>query len=125
MGRLPEDMLLLLTNAGLSTASLYHSNMPDKPNELVFVDPTASLAPQEVHEGGPIRKPGFQVICRSTQWETAWDNAHIAWNAFRDYNVVINGSNYLAIQPVQEPMNLGKDENERRLVGFNVQVNRE
>jgi len=124
MGRLPEDMMLLLENAGMSTGKLYSNDMPSKPNEIVFIDPSASLSPLEVHSGNPIRRPGFQVICRSTRWETADDNAHIAWAALKVYNTVVNGTKYLAIVPIQEPMNLGKDDNERRLVGFNVQVSK-
>lgn len=125
MGRMPEDMLLLLQNAGLSTGKLCHSHMPSTPNEVVCVLPSASMGPLESHSDGPIRRPGFQVQCRATDWETAWDNAHIAWTALRAYNTTVNGSKYLAIQPQQDPLDLGKDENERRLVGFNVQIHRE
>lgn len=125
MGRLNEDLMLILeSEGGFSTAATCSVHMPPTPNEVVCVIPNNSIGPQEAHSGDPIRRPGCQIICRSTNWETAWDNAHIAWSTLRMYNVIVNGSKYLAIQPEQDPMDLGKDDNERRLVGFNVQIYR-
>jgi hypothetical protein len=119
-----KDMLQILQNAGFSTGMLYYSHMPPEPKTMVCVKTTPGLGPDEVHSGDPIRRPSMTVISRSTSYDIADTNAHLAWTALRKYNVEVNGTVYLGIQPNDEPAEAGKDADENRIILFTVEIHK-
>ena len=124
MARWIEDMLTLLAAGGLSTGKLYHTHVPGhgSPNEVVVCIPTAGLGRLDTHSSGGTRRPSFQVYCRSTDGAVAEANADLAYAALHTYNIQVGSNFYQGIEPQDEPTDIGPDDNEREVWGFNVQV---
>jgi Bacteriophage minor capsid protein len=69
------------------------------------------------------QRPSFQIMCRASGYKAArlmCQNAYDALAGVR--NVTLNGTWYLEISPMQEPIDMGLDENGRARVAFNIEV---
>ncbi len=72
--------------------------------------------------------PRVQVACRSSNYATARTLAQTI------YDVVANlthqtlspsGKRYIRVEALQEPFDMGRDENHRNVIGFNLQITRD
>ena len=116
-----------------SGGNLSKAFMPDAspaPDTLVTLYETGGLAPVHVFStGGTTRyfeQPGLQLISRSTSYATARTNAEAAYIILDSVAgqglPTSSGISYLSIDAVQSPFSLGRDGNDRYLVGCNFQV---
>lgn len=111
----------LQTNSiGTLGTDLFLSQMPDAPDNVVTVFEYAGNAPNRM---GGNRQPGIQIRTRSDSYEDARakiDNVYLLLskigNEYEDdapEGVEINGTTYLHFQTVQEPFEIGVDDNGR------------
>ena len=63
-----------------------------------------------------------QVVSRAAAYQTAEDNAQLAWNALQNYKGTVNGNTILFVTCLQSPFSLGPDGRNLMQVAFNVEV---
>jgi hypothetical protein len=69
--------------------------------------------------------PSLVVQVRSRSYSTAHSKAAAIWTALHMQHGNLSGTTYYLMEARQSPMPLGRDENSRWLVGFNVDVTKE
>lgn len=105
---------------GTLGADLFLSQMPDTPDDVITIYEYAGNAPSKL---GGNRQPGIQIRTRSASYEDARAKIDEVYtllskigNEYEDdapEGVTINGTTYLHFQTVQEPFEIGIDDNGR------------
>jgi hypothetical protein len=71
-------------------------------------------------------RPRVQIVVRSTLYSTGREKINDAWKALEGLpGQTINGTRYLYAEAVQSPFVIGRDENSRVLLAFNLDVVKE
>jgi hypothetical protein len=114
-GNLVKGALLDLTTAPDTLTSLY---------ETPGTEPSRTFS-----TGGGVREfenPSLQVICRSTSYQTARNNADVAFTILDSVanSTVLStgGPRYVTISADQSPFSIGQDDNRRWLISCNYSV---
>ncbi len=120
-----DDIADLLSTGGMGTVHKDYS--PPSPDTTVVVygmlggPPTYTMRNPHVLE-----EPRIQVMCRSTNSETAHDNARSVYELLSGVrNRTINGVLYHWIEATHEPMLVGKDQNARFTVACNFDIKKD
>jgi hypothetical protein len=120
---LVEDLVGTLAPSG----DIWVDFSPPAPDDVFVVTGTGGfLADYVMDRVSPtIENATAQILSRSDDRDTAASNAQAAYDALN--SVVdrwVGDTRYLEVRAQQPPFRLGKDENERWLYVFNVQVKR-
>lgn len=110
---------------------LFLGTRPEEPEfTILVVSEYPGMAPEYQNDGsstGPAReRPQLQVMGRGRDYESVRALVQSAWVALsRVTNMVLSGKRYLEIRPNASPALLGRDQNDRVLIGFNASVVKE
>ena len=108
--------------------SFRHENTPDT---ATFVQEYGGREPAlRMGSSTPFYElPRIQILERSTDYQTARNNAEVWYRLFMGTNNTIlkpstgaTGTRYLALKPLQSPFSIGIDELERHQIVFNVEA---
>ena len=124
-----DDLMAVLVAAGVGTKSVdifatSASQMPTGIGPYLSLIETGGTAPERTHNTihpPAYQRPGAQITVRAKSYAAARVMAKNAYDALGGVrNTTISGVWYREISPVQEPFDLGLDENGRARVVFNV-----
>jgi len=126
------DMALYLEAQGVAKRGndLFAGTRPEEPDQVLTVWEYPGMAPEYQNDGastGPVReRPQLQVMGRGKDYESVRAMVQSAWIALgRVTNQVINGTRYIEIRPSSSPALIGRDSNDRVLIGFNASILKE
>jgi hypothetical protein len=103
----------------------------DGPDEILTLHEYPGMAPEYQNDGanagGPAReRPQVQVMGRGKDYESVRAMVQAAWVALsRITNRTLDGVRYLEVRPSSSPALIGRDGNDRVLIGFNASVVKE
>ncbi len=128
-----DDIGDLLSTGGIGTVGstadygIYLGVMPNAPDKVVSINETGGVAPYRrmTDTAGEVaaERPRVQVIVRSTLYSTGRQKANDAWKLLESLpERTINSTRYLYAESVQSPFLIGRDENDRVMIGFNVDI---
>jgi len=120
--------LLELNGIGVRGTDLFAGEIPaHAPPTVIGLLETGGGPPQFVHNQNQrlTEAPSFQVLVRSVDYETARQKCEAIVRALTLRNQILSGVRYLSILPVQSPIDLGRDGNERHKVSCNFEVIKE
>ncbi len=131
-----DDLGDLLSTGGIGTVGstsdygIFLGRMPDAPDKAVSIIETGGIAPYRRMTGtaGDVvaERPRVQVVVRSDQYSTGREKANDAWKLLESLpERTINGTRYLYAEAVQSVFVIGRDENDRVLLGFNLDIVKE
>jgi hypothetical protein len=110
---------------------LFLGTRPEDPDYTILtVSEYPGMAPEYQNDGastGPVReRPQLQIIGRGADYESVRAKVQQAWVALsRVTNQLLSGVRYLEIRPNSSPALIGRDQNDRVLIGFNASVTKE
>lgn len=105
--------------------NLYLNWLPDEPNRAAAIYETAGAEPARSFQSVAWETPRIQVICRSTSFPQARDDADTMWSILEGVvNQTLSGKDYLRISAVQSPFLIERDERGRPYFGANFDVAR-
>lgn len=127
-----DDVGVHLQGAGLGltlATNLFLGNIPDPnaPDTAVVVYGVGGAPPIEGMGGGApaIRRPQFQVVSRSLDYEVAQSAAEAIFSVVTlVVSQTVNGVPYLRWECLQDPLPIGVDANDRHLIAVNCRVHR-
>ena len=124
-----DDIVKILTDAGIPTASIFVSSkavIPVGAGPYISVTETGGSGPEGTHNSTVLPayvRPNAQILVRATSYPTARTTADTAWNAlFAVKNQLVNGVFWRQVIMLQEPFDFGVDANGRATVVFNIAV---
>lgn len=124
-----HDIVTYLSSGGGWTGgtNLFAGVLPPSPADATAVYETGGVSPEHtmgnVAGVAVVERPRIQVVCRSASYETARANAQKAFLLLDKLPTrTINGVQYHYGQAVQSPYLMGRDEEGRPLIAFNVDV---
>jgi hypothetical protein len=102
--------------------------LPEEPNEVLALIETAGRSGQ--HTFGTslpaVERPRMRIISRGepNDYETPRAQIESVYQLFaaRGNGAIGAGARYLTFEPLQPPYVLGRDKNDRWMLGFNVEV---
>ena len=88
--------------------------------EILGFEPPAETYGSKVN----IERPQIQVISRGgiNAYNTARENAEIAYKVLREASTTINGVKYFLLDIRSSPHYLGEDDNSRHMISFTVDI---
>jgi hypothetical protein len=115
--------------AWTAASDLFSGDMPPTPDDLTVIYEYPGGPPIETGgaSGQPaIINPRVQVVARSIDYDLAKARARLAYSLLVVLvNQTVGASYYERAVPLQEPFLLSRDESERVLFAFNVEVFRD
>ncbi len=128
-----DDIGDLLSTGGIGTVGstadygIYLGVMPNSPDKVVSINETGGVAPYRkmTATAGEVvaERPRVQVIVRTTLYTSGRQKANDAWKLLESLpERTINSTRYLYAESVQSPFLIGRDENDRVMIGFNVDI---
>jgi hypothetical protein len=124
-----NDMADYLTSAGafVQATDLFVGSIPPAPDTAVTLYETGGQAPVHAFNASPgqakVEQPRMQVVSRAASYATARANAQKAFLLLDGLPTrTINGVSYFWGAAVQSPFLMGRDEQNRPMVAFNVDV---
>jgi hypothetical protein len=111
IAQLLEDLATALQTAGVGTVgtNLFMGLLPSEPNNAVALFETSGLPPVYTHHGlkPSYERPAIQILVRHQDYAAGRATIQQA------YDALCNLTQFLAIQPVQAPFALARDEHNR------------
>jgi len=131
-----DDIGDLLSTGGIGTLGstsdygIFLGIMPSQPSKVVSIQETGGIEPYRRMTGtaGNVvaERPRIQIFIRSDEYSTGREKANDAWKLIESLpEREINGTRYLYAEAVQSPFLIGRDDNARFLITFNVDVVKE
>jgi Bacteriophage minor capsid protein len=111
--------------------NLFTGTRPEEPDEVLTLHEYPGQAPEYQNDGafagGPAReRPQVQVMGRGKDYESVRAMVQAAWVALAKVtNTRLSGVWYQEIRPSSSPALIGRDGNDRVLIGFNASVVKE
>jgi hypothetical protein len=106
-----ETLATTLEEANLATrgTDLFLGLLPDAPDAALALFETAGQPPSYIHNQlwPALDRPGVQLCCRDDDYAQGRDRMQAAYEALCD------STSYVAIQPIQPPFALARDERHR------------
>jgi hypothetical protein len=117
-------------NVAKKGRNLFVGTRPEEPDELITLHEYPGMAPEYQNDGrsaGPVReRPQVQVMGRGKDYESVRALVQSAWVVLSKVtNQTIGGVWYQEIRPSSSPALIGRDANDRVLIGFNASVVKE
>lgn len=114
------------TTAFSSTNVYYHAYPANAPNALAVLRESGGAPPTYDFNGVTFERPSFQVVCRSTSYVTARNNANTIYSLLSAVeNSTLSGTYYNRITPNQSPFDVGEEADARALVSCNYLAEKE
>jgi len=120
---------LVASGIGVLAKSIFigsRTALPNGAGPYLSLIETGGYLPIRTHNSTSVpayQRPSFQIICRAATYPAARLMCQNAYDALAGVkNVVLSGTWYLEISPIQELMDLGLDETGRARVAFNIDV---
>lgn len=127
-----DDLSDYLSSAGGYTpgTNLFIGTAPPKPDTAVTIYETGGLGTVHAFNGSAgqavVEQPRVQVVSRAASYPTARANAQDAFLLLDGLPTrSINGVSYHWAEALQSPFLMGRDEDDRVLIAFNVQIFKE
>lgn len=129
-----DDMKTLLSSGGTTAdgTEIHLSYRPDKPDVVLTVYETGGMPPVRAMRSSPgqavVERPRVQLVMRGApyDYQTARTKMHAVMLQLDGLgDRTINGCRYLWLAAVQSPYLMGRDEDNRPLVGLNFDVVKE
>lgn len=120
---LSEDIAGLLVAKGLGVLGTnIGPEYPALPDDYLTVRPYPGEPPEHAKSGGVVRRPRFQVSCRSESSRAASLRAEDAYKHLSGFQGVLGspGTSYI-IRALGEPVPIGRDANDRERVVCNFE----
>lgn len=126
-----EDLGTFLQTAGTGTLAtdLFLGLMPDTPDfcTVLLENPgDDSIVVMNRTAGKPtVERPSVMVLCRGAKddYNTPRTEAESIYAVINDVvDTTLSSTRYLAIEARQPPYGVGRDDNGRELVGFNLDI---
>lgn len=116
-----DDVAQYLEDQGRGTVgtSIFKSNMPDTPDNIIAVYATGGLTPDRYL---PTAEPTFQVMVRASDYatlQTTVDNIVSDLHRKRNVELVTNETYFYYIFLLSEPAHIGRDANGRDEMSIN------
>lgn len=125
---LDEVATYLAAQLSLSVgATVFKGVAPETPDGLLVIYETPGSLEEALGSGDlpAIEVPLLQIISRDKKYIDASTRAESAYRAMykvRAGNLGTLPAEYLRAQPIQRPFLIGRDENQRVLIGFNCKL---
>ena len=119
---LADDITDLLVTGGLSS-TVHVGELLERPTKAVAVTPYAGLQTLRSFNGAVLEQVRIQVRARASDYPTVEDlmsSAHGKLDGAKDKT--INGRLYYWMEALQPPFYIGRDEEERSIFAFNLNV---
>ena len=125
-----DEVGAYLQTHGIGTlgTDLFTGIMPDAPDAAVALIEYGGVEPMHALGGGTakIERPRLQVLARATTYSAARTKIEAAYKVLDALaGETLSGVRYLAVEALQSPFFLRRDENNRVELIFNVQVHKE
>lgn len=131
MATVLDDLGTFLQTAGVGTLAtdLFLGIMPGEPDTCVALiespgdDPVSVMT--RTASKPPVERPSISILCRGAKDDHNAPRVEAESIYAVIHNVVDNtlsGTRYLSIEARQPPFSIGRDENGRSLIGFNVDI---
>ena len=131
MATVLDDLGTFLQTAAMGTLTedLFLGIMPDKPDvcTALLLNPGDDPISVMTRTAGkpPVERPSITVLCRGKKNDhdvphTKAESIYAVINNVVDTS--LSGTRYLSIEARQPPFAVGRDENGRSLIGFNVDI---
>lgn len=119
-----DDLGFLLgaTSVGVLNQTIFLGGFPTTPDTCINLEEYGGSAPLILHDSSYYENPRVQVTVRAMDYQVARQLAENAHAALISHNTLLNNTRYLSIAPLQSPFAMGRDGNNRRLIGFNVEA---
>lgn len=124
-----EELASCLVTAGLGTlgTDLFLGYQPDTPDVCVSLHETGGLAPRYITNAPwpSVERPSVQVFVRDPLYLAARSRlSAIARTLNALTNTSVQGARYLSVRPLQAPISLGRDGNQRAQLVINFTCER-
>jgi len=125
-----SEIALYLEIQGLAVRgqSVWAGEIPvDAPPTAIALYETGGGPPQFVHNQNQrrVENAGVQVIVRAPDYEVGREKAEAIVRALTFRDRILSGVRYLSMVPVQSPIDIGRDGNERHRLSVNFDVMKE
>ncbi len=126
-----SEIALYLELHGLAVRgqSVWAGEIPiDAPGQLAIgLYETGGGPPQFVHNQNQrrVENAGVQVIVRAADYEIGREKAEAIVRSLTFRDRILSGVRYLSMLPVQSPIDIGRDGNERHRLSVNFDVRKE
>ena len=114
---------------GTQATDLFLRSAPDTPDACVAVLEYGGAPPVPKMGNTPgaviLERPRIQVRARAATYTAAETKAKAAWSALHWFVGTLSGTVYYKIEALQSPFLLERDENNRFIVGFNCQIEKD
>lgn len=120
-----EDIAIYLASRGLGVrgSTIFRGYLPPQPAECLGIFAIGGAAADLT---GNIDNPSIQVLVRAATYDAAESKAYDVFNTLHALTeTVINGTRYLLIEALQDPISLGQDEGGNYLFSLNFRIMRE
>lgn len=118
-----EDVATYLASKGLGVLGTNIGiEMPPLPDDFLTVREYPGSEPGYSKSGPNVRRPRFQISCRSKSTRAALLRAESAYGHLTGFSGVLSGTSYSKIRALQEPFPIGRDEGGRERVVCNYEV---
>jgi hypothetical protein len=137
LGELSAYVVNASTRYALATSStaisIWESAFPsDETDTALGFYESGGPAPVYTQTGLSYERPTVQVICRSSAYATARDNAEHVYtilSAVENLDIAKSTAggvtSYITVSPVQSPFDMGRDAEQRAQISCNYQVQKE
>lgn len=115
-------------NTPTAVGTIFKSTRPDTPDDCLTLYQYNGNAPEYVQDvvGPDVEVPQLQVMARARSYPVAEQLAYAAWLVLSAVRNQVLGTVYFrSIMPNSSPGYLGRDANDRHLIGFNATVAKE
>ncbi len=118
-----EDIAVFLASKGLGVLGTNIGiESPSLPDDFLVVREYAGSPPGYSKSGPNLRRPRFQVTCRSKSTRAALLRAESAYGHLSGFSGVLSGTAYASIRALQDPFPIGRDESGRERVVCNYEA---
>lgn len=126
-----DELATQAATAGIGTVgtTIFKGILPDTPDACVALIETGGMESGHTMSGGAgsasIERPTVEVIARGApgDYATPRTKAKDAFNALDGItNTTLSSVRYFSVRAIQSPFLIGRDANDRVLIGFNLQI---
>ncbi len=123
---------LVAQNQGRLGFTIFFGSMPAMPTDYgpyISVAETGGTGAMRTQNNTATQRPTAQVVVRAKDYVVARLKAEEVYNALGGanglYNFTLNGVKYKSLTPRTEPIDTGFDENNRLMISFNIDAERQ
>lgn len=124
-----DEVAIFLQTAGVGTigTDLFKGSRPDEPDDCVTIYEYPGNASEYVQNKPTPNQESvqLQIVGRGKQYEVVRAKVKIAWDAMQLVQATLSGVKYRRLHPNASLGLIGRDNNDRVLIGFNATAEKE